>query len=79
MPILPIRSEQHRSSREGYEGERARVRFGYLIAEGERTSTLVPLFGGRAPIRWMHRLPSCATIYLVKGQEQRPIGDGDAV
>ena len=34
-------SEQHHSGREGYEGERAKARVGYLIAEGERTSTLV--------------------------------------
>ncbi len=27
----------------------------------------------------MRRLPSCATIYLVKGKEQRLIGDGNVV
>jgi hypothetical protein len=55
--------------------EPARARSGYLIAKGEHTSTIVPLFVGKAPIRWMHRLPSCATIYLIERKEQRPIGD----
>ena len=73
------RGEQHHSDQEGYESERAKARAGYLIAEGERTSTLVTLFVGKAPIRWMRRLPSCATIYLVKGKEQRVIGDGNVV
>jgi hypothetical protein len=71
-------SEQHHSGREGYEGERAKARVGYLIAEGERTSTLVTHFVGKAPTTWMRRLPSCATIYLAKGKE-RVIGDGNVV
>jgi hypothetical protein len=73
------RGEQHHSDREGYEGERAKARVGYLIAEGERTSTLVTLFAKKAPTRWMRRLPSCATIYLVKSNELRVIGDGNVV
>jgi hypothetical protein len=72
------RSDQHHSDREGYEGERAKARVGYLIAEGERTSTLVTLFVGKGPIRWVRRLPSCANIYLVDGKE-RVIGDGNVV
>jgi hypothetical protein len=73
------RSDQHHSDREGYEGERAKARVGFLIADGERTSTLVTLFVGKAHIRWMRRLPSCATIYLVEGKERRVIGDGNVV
>jgi hypothetical protein len=73
------RGKQHHSDREGYEGERAKARVGYLIAEGERTSTLVTLFAKKAPTRWMRRLPSCATIYLVKSNELRVIGDGNVV
>jgi hypothetical protein len=73
------RGEQHPSDREGYEGERAKARVGYLIAEGERTSTLITHFAEKAPTRWMRRLPSCATIYLVKSNELRVIGDGNVV
>ena len=52
---------------------------GYLIVEGERSSTLVTLLVGKAPIRWMRRLPFCATIYLIEGKKQRRIGDGNVV
>jgi hypothetical protein len=71
-------SEQHHSGREGYEGERPKTRVGYLIAEGERTSTLVTHFVGKGS----HNVdaPACVMCHHLLGKgKERVIGDGNVV